>query len=228
MFKKIALFVLASVSALAVGEIRNFHPLSEQIFRSAAPGNANIPLLAPAGFTHVLIFKNQTKNEVETEKRSLEKFGIHAENIYHIPFKWEDMGALDDSCDQVVQALALLAQIERSRSKKILFHCTLGEDRTGALAGLYRMLYSQWNIDRAFTEEMCARGYEAGDKGKPWKVVSSVRAEVTPVFLAVASLIMQKKLSFSNLNPKVCHDGSLNSPHFKALLATQNTRFTCK
>ena len=227
MIKRTFLALLISTGAFAIGEIENFHPISEQIFRSAAPGK-NAPHLIQAGFSHVLIFKNETKNEVQAEIASLQKLGVSPANIYHIPFRWEKMGTLESSCGEVVQALAVLAQVERTRSKKILFHCTMGEDRTGALAGLYRMVYSQWSVDKAFNEEMCAFGYEAGDKGKPAKVVASVRNELTPVFLAVAALIMQNKISFKNIDPKICTAGGLRSPAFQALLAAQSYRFTCR
>jgi hypothetical protein len=220
------IFVLL-ISTNVFAQIKNFHPISEQIFRSAAPAK-NTAFLAKAGFTHVLIFKNELKGEVASEIRDLQQVGIPAHNIYHIPFRWKDLDALENSCEQVITALSYLVQIEKTRSKKILFHCSMGEDRTGALAGLYRMLYTGWNIDRAFQEEMCAHGYEAGDKGKPWPVVSAVRNEVTPVFLAVASLIIQKKISFNNLNPRVCHSGDLKSPQFNTMMGSLNTRYICK
>lgn len=214
------------ISINIFAQIKNFHSLTDQIYRSAAP-NKNMPFLAQAGFTHVLIFKNELKGEVTSEIQDLQKIGIQRENIYHIPFMWKGMGPLEDSCEQIITALSYLAQVEKTRSKKILFHCSMGEDRTGALAGLYRMLYSGWNLDRAFQDEMCAFGYEAGDKGKPWPVVAAVRAEVTPVFLAVASLIIQKKISFNYLNPKVCREGGLRSPMFMSLMG-QKEKYLCK
>ncbi len=213
------------VSASAFGQIRNYHQLTEQIFRSAAPGKDTL-FLAKAGFTHVLIFKNELKNEVAQEINDLLKIGIQRQNIYNIPFAWKDMGPIEDSCDQVIMALDYLAQVEKSKTNKILFHCSIGEDRTGALAGLYRMLYNGWTLDKAFQEEMCANGYEAGDKGKPMSVVNSVRNEVTPVFLAVASLILQKKISFNNLNRQVCHSGDLKSPVVQSLI-NQKSKYIC-
>lgn len=225
MFELKKAFLVLFVSTGAFAQIKNFRQITDQIYRSAAPAR-NIPYLGQAGFTHVLIFKNQTKNEVDTEIRDLQKIGILKANIYHVPFSWKETGALEEACEQVVTALGYLAQVEKSRSHKMLFHCTLGEDRTGALAGLYRMLYSGWSIDRAFQEEMCANGYEAGDKGKPLSIVNLVRSEVTPVFLAVASLIVQKKISFNYLNPKVCKGGDMNSPHVKSLLS-QKSKYIC-
>ncbi|OYZ23099.1 MAG: hypothetical protein B7Y39_06310 [Bdellovibrio sp. 28-41-41] len=214
-------------SANAFSQIKNFHPLSDQIVRSAAP-TKNSTYLKQTGFTHVLIFKNEVKDEVSKEIADLQKVGIPAANIYHVPFKWKDLGPVEDSCVQIVQALDYLVKIEKSRSHKILFHCTAGEDRTGALAGLYRMLYDRWNIDRAFKEEMCAHGYEAGDKGKPQQVVNEVREEVTPVFLAVAGLIIDGKISFNNLNTSACRAGGFKSATYSNLLSIQKSRYTCR
>jgi hypothetical protein len=218
------MFLLIAIGASA--QIKNFHALTDQIYRSAAP-QKHVTTLPQAGFTHVLIFKNELKNEVTSEIKDLQNVGIPMANIYHIPFKWKDLDTLENSCEQVITALGYLAQVERSRSHKILFHCTAGEDRTGALAGLYRMLYHKWKIDRAFMDEMCKHGYEAGDKGKPPMVVAAVRNEITPVFLAVASLILDGKISFSNLNPKVCKSGGLRSPTFQKLMSQKNF-FICK
>tara|TARA_B110001454_G_scaffold219204_1_gene252222 strand:- start:40689 stop:41378 length:690 start_codon:yes stop_codon:yes gene_type:complete len=226
-FKNILVMSALIFSVNAFSQIKNFHALSGQIFRSAAP-TKDSTFLKQTGFTHVLIFKNEVKDEVSKEIADLQKAGIPAANIYHVPFKWKDMGPVEESCVQVVQALDYLVKIEKSRSHKILFHCTAGEDRTGALAGLYRMLYSRWNIDRAFVDEMCAHGYEAGDKRKPQPVVNEVREEVTPVFLAVAGLIIDGKISFNNLNTGACRAGGHKSATYTNLLAAQKTRYTCR
>ena len=111
----IFLFISLLVSQVAFGQIKNYHQLTEQVFRSAAPGK-NTGFLAKAGFTHVLIFKNEIKNEVELEIKDLERIGIQRQNIFTIPFAWKDMGLLEDSCDQVVMALDYLAQIETVKS----------------------------------------------------------------------------------------------------------------
>lgn len=224
-FSFMIMALLLSLNALA--EIENFHALSSQIFRSAAPTKGST-YLKNAGFTHVLIFKNENKNEVTKEIADLQKVGIPAANIFHIPFKWKDMGPIEDSCVQVITALEYLVKVEKSRSHKILFHCTAGEDRTGALAGLYRMLYDRWSIDRAFNEEMCPHGYEAGDKGKPPMVVDAVRREITPVFLAVAGLIMDGRISFRNLDVNACRAGGFKTATYSNLLSLQKTRYTCR
>lgn len=222
--RTVLLLVLCALSSF--GKIKNFHPLSEQIYRSAAPGKNN-PFLTKIGFTHVLIFKNEIKGEVEAEERELSKI-IPSQNIYKIPFRWKGLGPIESSCEEVVKGLQYLVQVEKSRSNKILFHCTAGEDRTGVLAGLYRMLYHRWSIDRAFNEEMCPHGYEAGDKGKPSNVVAAIRREVTPVFLAVASLIIDKHISFNNLDVNACRLGKFKSVTFNSLLSVQSHRYTCR
>lgn len=224
---RIAMTLALIFSVNAFSQIQNFHELSDQIFRSAAP-QKNSSFLAKAGFTHVLIFKNEVKDEVSKEIADLQKIGIPQSNIYHIPFKWKDMGSVEESCVQVVTALGYLVKIEKSRSHKILFHCTAGEDRTGALAGLYRMLYSGWSVDRAFNEEMCPYGYEAGDKGKPPMVVDAIRKEITPVFLAVAGMIMDGRISFKNVDVSACRAGGFKTATFNSLLSLQKTRYTCR
>jgi len=57
---------------------------------------------------NVCIFKNELKNEVSSEIEDLQKIGIPAANIYHIPLKWKDMGPIEDSCVQVIAALVYI------------------------------------------------------------------------------------------------------------------------
>lgn len=219
--------LLLGFSLTSLAQIKNFHQISDQIYRSASPGR-NTGYLVKTGFTHVLIFKNETKSEVQSEISSLIKLGIASQNIHHIPFEWKDMDSQQKGCEQVLKALNLLVSIEKSKTQKILFHCSLGEDRTGMLAGLYRMLYNNWTVDQAFRNEMCAYGYEAGDPGKPAMVVNQIRAEVTPLFLKIAALIQQKRISFDNINPAVCSpSGGLDSPVSAQWLADKY-RFICK
>jgi hypothetical protein len=58
------------------------------------------------------------------------------------------------------------------------------------VAGLYRILVEKWTAQKAFRDEMCARGYaDGGPSGKPEWIKKAVRDSLTPVFLALSKEI---------------------------------------
>ena len=89
----------------------------------------------------VLIFKNATTggHDVDDEIATLRERGLPAGQVAHIPFKWKDIGPFKEPCAQVVDALKFI-DTNLAAGKKTLFHCTVGEDRTGFLAAMPLML----------------------------------------------------------------------------------------
>jgi multiple sugar transport system permease protein len=59
--------------------------------------------------------------------------------------------------------------------KTTFFHCTVGEDRTGYLAGLYRLLTETTTAKAMFEQEMCERGYSSGNPQKPYVGLQNYR-----------------------------------------------------
>src|SRR5690606_20131805 len=94
----------------------------------------------------------------------------------------------------------------REQGHTSLFHCTAGEDRTGALAGLFRMLDEGLSTDEVFYGEMCPRGYSNGNPNKPWKVTGAIEAGLTPLFEAIAEKIEKEALNFDSLEKSLCQD----------------------
>lgn len=201
------LLLLALVSRVGAQQLPHSYILDAKIYRSAAPG-AQTALLPGLGITDVIIFKAEVGGEVRSEIKRLQSVGFRPERIVHIPVDWRDMGPFEVSCHRVVQALHLIKNVEDTPGRKLLFHCTQGEDRTGMLAGLYRMIFNNWTVHQAFDQEMCPRGYEAGAPSKPYSVVQSIRQELTPVFLGVAYLIQSGKITRDSINESVCDLGA--------------------
>src|SRR3990167_8646658 len=96
-----------------------------------APGE--IDMLARWGVTDVVVFKKATGSEVTDETDRLIAAGLDSDRIRHIPFKWQGFRNFQEGCRQLVEALQILRSVERSRGRAVYFHCTYGEDRTGAL-----------------------------------------------------------------------------------------------
>ena len=156
------------------------------------------------GITDVIIFKSPTKTEVAEEIETLTALDIRA---HHIPFRWKNLESPEIACRQVVQALQLMKQ-NRSEGKTTFFHCTVGEDRTGLLAGVWRMLDDGMTRENAWTQEMCPNGYADGNRAKPKAVADAIHAELTPLFYALAKKINEGQLTLATLNAEVC--GSLD------------------
>ncbi len=195
------LFITLQAFAVDGLTIPNSHQvdLRGQVFRGKEPAKL-VGELAEFGITDVVIFKNQTKTEVDKEISSLNKLGVTS---HHIPFAWKDIESTTKACEQVVEALQIIHQVT-TRGGSVFFHCTAGEDRTGLLAGVFRMLDQNWSKEQAFKEEMCAHGYSDGNSKKPYLVTSSIKKELTPLYLAIAAKIENGEWKIGQLTKRNC------------------------
>ena len=195
----------SSVSGLT---IPNSHIVSSHsggyVIRGQAPQTSEIDQLLSIGVERVLIFKNQTQGEVTKEMSDLKKKGFRANDILQVDMPWKDISNFQDVCDMTIKSLQFLEESAQSR-RTVYFHCTVGEDRTGYLAGLWGL----WNgdfrsVNKAFKEEMCDKGYEAGEHKKPYTVVKAVRENLTPTFLKMVDLLAQARRNGQTLRQIKC------------------------
>lgn len=181
--------------------IPNSHLLSENVIRGMAPRNKKeMQTLLDLGVEKFLMIKIDTNGDIAKEVETLRSLGVADKNMLHLDFPWKDITDYGAFCEMTVDALNMLKNAEAG-GQKIYFHCTLGEDRTGYLAGLYK-IYRGDNESRKeiFDGEMCDKGYEAGNPTKIYNVVKKVREGLTPAFMGMADLIEKnpgKKLSKS-------------------------------
>jgi len=203
-FSRMAFAILpASVPGVSISNVHLLAEAQGKVYRGAQPLGKEQELLK-LGITDVLIFKNQLKTEVSDEKKALRRMGIQSERIHDISFGWKNKVDERVQCEQIIQGLQQIVKIYHSSGRAIYFHCTVGEDRTGLLAGLFQMLIRGTKADEAFSQELCARGYEAGNENKPGHVVDAIRSNLTPIFLKMAQLIQHGDLHLSQLDEKVC------------------------
>lgn len=172
-----------------------------QVFRGKEP-RSNVSELSQAGVSDVIIFKNDTKGEVIKEIADLTALGI---NPHHIPFRWKEFPSMIEACEQTVEALNLIHKIKQQNGK-VFFHCTAGEDRTGMLAGLYRMLEENASVSKVFKQEMCARGYSDGSSRKPYTVTSAIQKELTPLFVTLSAKIESGEWRLGQLKKSSCRN----------------------
>lgn len=163
-----------------------------------------------------MIFKNEgRKAEINNEIFKWKSQGLTSTHIKNIPFLYKDFPDFKTPCQQTVEALTFIKNARHERNSRVLFHCTVGEDRTGYLAGLIRLMESKSDIESVFRNELCENGYSSGNPGKPEFVISQINEDLTPVFLQMAYLIKIEKLSWTNLNPKICNSNPKDDAAFK-------------
>ncbi len=121
--------------------------------------------------------------------------GYDTSRLTHIPMPWKQDGKkpfnYKKACEMTVQAMEIVQQ----STGPALFHCTVGEDRTGMMAGLLKIQSGGMSTVKAFRDEMCARGYEAGNPTKTESpaVVKAVREALTPLYLKMATVLQKNK-----------------------------------
>ncbi len=177
-----------------------------EVIRGMAP-KSKIPELVAHGVTDIVIFKDELKGDVSAEIALLKQNGYTPDRIHAIPFRWRDIPGFRGACEQMIDALQILETAYRTPGRSAFFHCTVGEDRTGMLAALFKMIEMPeegWSTRKAFDDEMCMHGYEAGNPQKPEFVVDIIRREMTPIFLKLATLVDTGTIAAGKLDRSVC------------------------
>lgn len=205
---------LASISQAAVegSSIPNAHVVYTEgdmaVIRGKAPANKKqIEELLALGVEEFLIFKNDTKGEVAKQITTLQSLGVAKNSITHIPFLWKDLHDFKSSCEMTMHALRTIEKAVED-NKSIYFHCTVGEDRTGYLAGLWGLWVGTYKtVKQSVNEELCARGYEAGNPRKPYRdVVFKIRETLTPTYLKMTVILSKAKQRGLSLNESLCNE----------------------
>lgn len=181
--------------------IPNSHQVDKEgnVFRGRQP-ESKVDELAHIGITNVIIFKNDVKGEVVKEISELNRLGIKS---HHIPFRWKLYPSMQEACEQIVEAITIIRDVKKVNGKTFL-HCTAGEDRTGAVMGLYRMMSERMSMNQVFRGEMCPRGYSDGNSHKPKVVTEAIEAELTPLFVTLAGKVEKGEWKLNSLSKASC------------------------
>lgn len=209
----------------------NAHQIDKEgyLYRSMEPYDLNSAQeIQRLGVEKVLIFKNDHNGEVEENKARLRQVGIKEENMVHIPFPYKDMNDFTQYCKMVVKGLQEMRD-SFVQKKKTLLHCTVGEDRTGLLSGLFQLLIDEKkDHKRIFFEELCQNGYGHGNPEKPlYKVVYPIRKNLTPLYLKMAYLIQRGRLSLDRLEEGTCLRDPIAEPSFRENSDYRYWKFRC-
>ncbi len=192
-------------SYLPLFELGNVHSLrpDHRILRGASPvGKTNF--LKLEGITDVLIFREAVSADVKKEKDELAQQGYNENQIHHVSMKWKDLPSIESGCRDVVAGLQIMERVEQDQRKKLYLHCTVGEDRTGLISGLYRMIYQGWSAERSYQNELCSHGFGGANPRKPMQVVEMIDRNLKPLYAHMSLLIEQGLLKMGRLDPQFC------------------------
>lgn len=203
--------------------IRNAHKIyksgSAEVYRGQAPKQKEFDSLFRLGVRRFIIYKNDTRGEVAKEIAYLTSQGVKSSDILHLSMPWKDTEGFQNTCEMTLQALQFIED-SISKQQSVYFHCTMGEDRTGMLAGLWGLWAGTYpTVNQAFRDEMCARGYEAGNPHKPYMILKQVREALTPNFFKMVELLSQARTQRKKLS-------QINCPNDVKL--TRDANWTCR
>ena len=121
--------------------IDEFHQVGEGIYRGARPERVGMEALARSGIRVDLNLENDD-SEIAKEQRVANELGIR---MISIPFS--GFWAPDDA--KVDGVLSILGD---PANYPIYVHCQFGQDRTGLIVGLFRVLHDHWEPRDAYNE----------------------------------------------------------------------------
>jgi tyrosine-protein phosphatase SIW14 len=122
-------------------ELPNFHSVSEKLYRGAQPRKGGIRKLAELGITTIINLRDDDER-AEAEAKEAKAEGIR---YFNVPFK--RMGRPTDS--QIEQVLKLINSPENG---VVFVHCQQGQDRTGTVVAIYRIVHEGWTARDAIKE----------------------------------------------------------------------------
>lgn len=185
-----------------------------RIIRGSNP-TGKAELLKKNGITDILIFRKGQKSELDAEYQDLYQSGFKENQITHIDMNWKDIADQKAECEKVVNALMLINTVANQPERKIYFHCTMGEDRTGLLAGLFRIQNQNWTTENAFKNEMCKYGFGEANSKKPAFVLDAINKNLKPIFTQLAYQLERGQ----KIGPELCTKKIKNLKRYNQILS---------
>lgn len=191
-------------------------------------GEADLKSLKEFGVKQFIIFKNDKKGEVKSEIGELKQLGFDDTQIHHIAFDWKDNSDFKSACLKFVEANNIM-DLAIKNGEKSFMHCTTGEDRTGAASAIYQMVHNKkLSIEKTFANEMCAKGYEAGEPNKPKDIVEKIRGGLTKTFLRMAYQVQWAHKHKVAINEALCDKDPSETKAFLKSPYAKTENFYCK
>jgi protein-tyrosine phosphatase len=122
--------------AMPIDKRWNLHQIQPTLYRSALPDREALPLLNTLGIATVINFYQRSDSEW------LQNQSVHQ---IHLPLH---VDRIDDA-----EVIAVLQSIRQAQARgAVLIHCKHGQQRTGLISALYRIIYQDWSKEQALAE----------------------------------------------------------------------------
>lgn len=128
----------------------NVHEVTPSIYRGGQPTADDLTKLKAAGITTVVNLRNE-EVLVAQESRQAKALGMRFVNIPLDVFSEPSPAAVKQ----------FLGVMDSAKSGPVFVHCLHGQDRTGMMVAIYRILRQGWSGDQAYSE-MFADGFRPG------------------------------------------------------------------
>ena len=112
--------------------IKRFAEVDTHLYRGAQPDSAGYLALKKLGIKKIINFRAE-KNLIEEERHEVEALGIEYISIPWTIFSPYDQKVFD----------AFFEEIKNKDTHPVFFHCKRGSERTGVIAGAYKMKFQK-------------------------------------------------------------------------------------
>jgi tyrosine-protein phosphatase SIW14 len=116
--------------------VRNFHQVSDQLYRGAQPDRKGFLELEKLGIKTIVNLRLSSSDRMLVEGTSLVPVDIPAE-----PWVLEE-----------AEVVAFLRVVSDPAKLPVFVHCSHGADRTGAMTAIYRIVVQGWDKEEAIRE----------------------------------------------------------------------------
>jgi len=123
-------------TAVVVEGVPNLHKINDNLYRSAQPSAEGMKNLEKLGIKTVINFREFHDDKDEVMGTNLKRIDIPM-------YAW-------DIKDKTINEA--LKQLGNKNDGPYLIHCMHGADRTGVVSAMYRILYEQWDKQKAIDE----------------------------------------------------------------------------
>lgn len=129
-------------------EINNFTKYNDNYYRGGKPDKEKYDDLQKLGIKTIIDLRANNKKKVEKLTEEFKEFGIQYKNI--------PLNAFNPPKEKEIKEFFSI--VDNTENQPVYVHCTFGQDRTGVMSGLYRIVNDCWTYKQAY-EEMLDKGY---------------------------------------------------------------------
>lgn len=144
LFAIVLFFTIPNVFAqnsVETEDLPRFLQLDNGIFRGGLPTEQGIRKLKEMGIKTIVNIEN-SKRRIEQEREWAQKYNL---NFISLPMEWM-VAPTDELVDEILKT------IQDTSKQPVYLHCRHGKDRTGIVAGIYRVEIQGWSADKAYSE----------------------------------------------------------------------------